>query len=57
MISKKLRYIDWYIMNKYGDYCDEAKLYKELQLGFFQWKKDNLENLVKEYINMRRLTR
>tara|TARA_B100000780_G_C21012093_1_gene405346 strand:+ start:599 stop:778 length:180 start_codon:yes stop_codon:yes gene_type:complete len=54
---KKLRRIDMYIMREYGSYCDEALRYNDLQFTFKVWKDKNIKDLVKGYVNQRRLTR
>jgi len=53
----RVRRIDMFIMRSYGDYCDESLRYNDLQKSFKQWKNDNIKDLVKEYIKMRRLVR
>ena len=53
----RVRRIDMFIMRSYGDYCDEALRYNDLQKSFKQWKNDNIKDLVKKYKEQRRLTR
>jgi len=53
----RVRRIDMFIMRIYGDYCDEALRYNDLQKSFKQWKRDNIKELVKKYKEQRRLTR
>ena len=53
----RVRRIDMFIMRKYGDYCDEALRYNDIQKTFKAWKEDNIISLVKEYKNYRRLDR
>ena len=53
----KLRRVDMYIMRQYGEYCDECLRYKDFQETFNSWRNKNIKNLIKEYINQRRLTR